>query len=53
MVEALAGELLYLTSVRALKWGEAAYIKRLEKMRRVRRHAESNNLIISIVLIKL
>jgi hypothetical protein len=49
----LAGELLNLTSVRALKRREAAYIKWLEKMRRVRRHTESNNLVLSAVLIKL
>jgi len=53
MVDALAGELLNLTPVRALKWREAANIKRLEKMRRVRRHAESNNLILSAVLVEL
>lgn len=30
MVDALMGELLNFTSVRALKWREAAYVKRLE-----------------------
>lgn len=53
VVDALTGELLHFTSVRALKRREAANIKRLEKMRRVRRHAESNNLVISAVLVEL
>ena len=53
VVDALAGELLDLTSVRPLEWQEAAYIKRLEKMRRVRRHAESNNLVLGAVLVEL
>ena len=53
VVDALAGELLDLTSVRPLKRREAANIKRLEKMRRMRRHIESNNLILSAVLVEL
>jgi hypothetical protein len=53
IVDALAGKLLNLTSVRALKRREAAYIKRLEEMRRVRRHAESDNLVLSAVLVEL
>jgi hypothetical protein len=39
-------------SVRYLKRREAANIKRLEKVEGVRRHAESNNLIILAELIK-
>ena len=53
MVDALAGELLNLTSIRPLERREAAYIKRLKKMRRMQRHTESNNLILGAVLVKL
>src|SRR3712207_7773708 len=50
VVDALICELLNLTPVRPLERRETAYIKRLEKMRRMRRHAESNNLVLSAVL---
>ena len=53
MVDALAGELLNLTPVRALKRREAANIKRLENMRRVRRHTESDNLVLGAVRVEL
>ena len=53
MVDVLTGELLNLTPVRALKWREAAYVKRLEEVRRMRRHIESDNLVLGAVLIKL
>ena len=53
VVDALTSELLNLASVRALKRREAAYIKQLEKMQRVRRHVESNNLVLSAVLVEL
>jgi hypothetical protein len=53
VVDALVGELLNLTSVRPLKRREAANIKRLEKMRRVRRHAEGDNLVLGAVLVEL
>lgn len=53
VVDALIGKLFYFTSIRALKQREAANIKRLEKMQRVKRYAESNNLVISAVLVKL
>ena len=46
-------ELLNLTSVCALEQREAANIKRLEKMRRMRRHAESDDLVLGAVLVEL
>ena len=49
----MTGKLLNLTSVRALKWRETAYVKRLEEVRRVRWHTEGNNLIVGAVLIEL
>ena len=53
VVDALAGELLNLTSVRALERREAANIKRLKKMRRMRWHAESDDLVAGAVLVEL
>jgi hypothetical protein len=45
VVDALAGELLDLVTVRAFKRREAAHIKWLEEVRRVRWHTESNNVV--------
>jgi hypothetical protein len=53
VVDALAGELLDLVTVRALKRREAAHVKWLEEMRRVRRHTESNNVVRCAVLVEL
>ena len=53
MVDALASELLYLTSVRALKRRVAAHIKRLEEIGRMSQHTESNNLVLCVVLVEL
>ena len=53
IVDALAGELLNLTSVRALKRGVAAHIKQLEEMRGMWRHAERDNLILGAVLVEI
>jgi hypothetical protein len=53
MVDALAGELLDLVTVRALERREAAHIKRLEEVRGVSWHAESDDVILCTVLIKL
>jgi hypothetical protein len=51
--DSLAGKLSYLMSVQHLKRGVAAYIKRLEEVRGVRRHTEGNNLVLCTELIKL
>ena len=40
-------------TVRALKWSKAAYIKRLEEVRGMGWHAESNNLVLCTVMVKL
>ena len=53
IVDALTGELLNLTPIRALEWREAAYIKWLEEMRRMRRYTESDNLILGAVRVEL
>jgi hypothetical protein len=52
MMQALAYELLNLFSIRALQRRETANIKRLEKMRGMRRHIESDNLVFLAVSIK-
>jgi hypothetical protein len=49
----LAGELLDLVTVRALKRREAAHVKWLEEVRRVRWHTESNNVVLRTVLVEL
>jgi hypothetical protein len=41
-----------LAPIRLLKRGKTTYIKRLQKVRRVRRHTDSNNLILLAVLLE-
>ena len=53
MVDALAGELLDLVTVRALKRRKAAHVKWLEEVRRVRWHTEGNNVVRCAVLVEL
>jgi hypothetical protein len=53
VVDTLEGELLDLVTVRALERREAAYIKRLEEVRGMSWHAESDNLVLCTVLVKL
>ena len=53
MEDSLASKLRYLMSVRSLERREAAYIKRLEEMRGMGWHAEGDDLILCIELIKL
>jgi hypothetical protein len=53
MEDSLASELRYLMSVRSLTRREAAHIKRLEEVRCVRWHTESDDLILRTELIKL
>lgn len=53
MVGALAGELLNLTSVRALKRRVAAHIWRLEEMKGMSWHAESKNLVLCAILVEI
>jgi hypothetical protein len=52
VVDALAGELLDLVTVHALKRREAAYVKWLEDVRRVRWHTEGDNIVRCAVLVK-
>jgi hypothetical protein len=52
VIDALAGELLGLVTVRALKRRKAAHIKRLQWMRRVRWHAESDDLVLRTELVE-
>jgi hypothetical protein len=47
-----ASKLRYLMSIHSLERREAAYIKRLEEVRGVGWHAESNDLVLYIELIK-
>jgi hypothetical protein len=51
--DSLASKLRHLMSVRSLKRREAAYIKRLKKVRGVRWHTERDNLVLCTELIKL
>jgi hypothetical protein len=51
--DSLARKLRYLISVQHLKRRVAANVKRLKEVRGVRRHTESNNLVILAELIKL
>jgi hypothetical protein len=52
MMHALAHELLNLVSIRALQRRETINIKRLEKMRSMRRHTESDDLVFLTLSIK-
>jgi hypothetical protein len=51
--DSLASKLRHLMSVRSLERREAAYIKRLEEMRGVSWHAESDDLVLCTEQIKL
>ena len=53
MEDSLACKLSNLIPVRCLKRREAANIKRLQEMGRMRRHTETNNLVLCTVLVKL
>lgn len=53
MEDALPRELRHLLAVRDLKRREAANIKRLEEVRRMRRYTERDNIVISTELVKL
>jgi cell division protein FtsI/penicillin-binding protein 2 len=52
VVNLAAHHVLGLAATTNLQRRGTAYIKRLQQMRRVRRHAESNNLILFAVLLK-
>ena len=53
VVDALAGELLDLVTVRVLERREAAHVKWLEEVRRVRWHTESDDVVRCAVLVEL
>lgn len=53
MVDALASELLDLVTVCALERREAAHIKRLEEVRGMSWHTESDDLVLCTVLVEL
>jgi hypothetical protein len=50
--DSLVSKLRYLMSIHSLERREAAYIKRLEEVRGVGRHVESNDLVLCTELIK-
>ena len=52
MVDLVKHQVLSLAPVRLLKRRETTYVKRLQEMRRVRRHTESNNLVLLAVLLE-
>jgi hypothetical protein len=43
---------LNLLAIRGLKWAKTPNIKRLEEMRRVRRHTKRNNVVLLVVVLK-
>jgi hypothetical protein len=53
MEDSLASKLRHLMSVRSLERREAAYIKRLEEVRCVEWHTETDDLVLRTELIKL
>jgi hypothetical protein len=53
MGDLIAYQILSLAAIRLLQRRETPYIKRLQEVRRVGRHAESDNLILLIVLLEI
>jgi hypothetical protein len=52
VVDLVAHQVLSLAPVRLLERRETTYVKRLQEMRRVRRHTESDNLVLLAVLLE-
>jgi hypothetical protein len=53
MEDTLAGQLRHLMSVRSLEWSKTADVQRLEKVARMSRHTEADNLVLYTIAIEL